>query len=188
MHISAPHIKHSVIPELSATLYRHRPPPSPLVVATAALKAWVTSLKRRGVGSFFMATFQSSIILSVTLTVSTAFLDFFKAFWLSSSASSLSLLLASYMRNRLVWKFVSTKRTHQLTPVAGLPPVQMAICGTFSHPRPQSCLCRQSLEAFGRSVAEIWRTPDLCSLTWTAAPCAQRPYPSSLHHYKEKAQ
>lgn len=34
-----PQNKHEVVPELSATLYRHWPPPSPLVVATAALKA-----------------------------------------------------------------------------------------------------------------------------------------------------
>lgn len=78
------------------------------------------------------------------------------------------------------------KRTHhQLThQQTGLPPVQMAICGTFSHPHRQSYPCRQSLGAFGRSVAEICRTLDLCSLTWTAAPCAQRPYLSSFHHYK----
>lgn len=94
--MSAPHIRHGILPELSATLYRHWPPPSPLVVATAALKAWVTSLNRRGVGSFFMAAFQSSIILSVTLIVSVVFWDFAVAFWPSSSPSSLSLKLASY--------------------------------------------------------------------------------------------
>lgn len=101
MHMTAPHI-----PELSATLYRHRLAPSPLVVATAALKAWVTSLKRRGVGSFLIAAFHSSIILSVTLIASLPFLDFFDSFGPLSSSSSLSLQLASYMQNTLVWKFI----------------------------------------------------------------------------------
>lgn len=85
---TAAYIKHDIPPELSATLYLHWAPPSPLVVATAALKAWVTSLKTRSVGSFFMAAFQSSTILSVTLIVSDPFLDFFEAFWPSSSSSS----------------------------------------------------------------------------------------------------
>lgn len=94
MDFTAAYIKHEILPELSATLYLHWLPPSPLVVATAALKAWVTSLKTRSVGSFFMAAFQSSTILSVTLIVSDPFLHFFEAFWpsLSSSSSSSSSL------------------------------------------------------------------------------------------------
>lgn len=104
--MTAPHNKHVVVPELSDTLYRHRLTPSPLVVATAALKAWVISLKRRGVGSFLMAAFHSSIILSVTLIASATFLDFFEAFGPFSSSSSLSLQLASYIQNTLVWRFI----------------------------------------------------------------------------------
>lgn len=84
-------ISYDILPELSATLYLHWLPPSPLVVATAALKAWVTSLKTRSVGSFFMAAFQSSTILSVTLMASAPFLDFFEVGWSSASSSSSSL-------------------------------------------------------------------------------------------------
>lgn len=87
---TAASVQHEILPELSATLYLHWLPPSPLVVATAALKAWVTSLKSRSVGSFFMAALQSSTIFSVTLIVSDPFLDFFEAFWSSSSSSSLA--------------------------------------------------------------------------------------------------
>lgn len=120
--------------------------------------------------------------------VSTAFLDFFEAFWPSSasSSSSSSPELASYMQNTPVWRSLFSQENSSSThsPAAGLPPVRMAICGTFSHPHHQSCPCHQSLGGFGRSVAEICRTLDLCSLTWTAAPCAQRPYLSSFHHYK----
>lgn len=95
-----------VVPELSATLYRHSPPPSPLVVATAALKAWVTSLKRRAVGSFCKAAFQSSTILSVTLIASADFLDFFESFWPSSS--TLSSSLASYKQRNMCGKCLLT--------------------------------------------------------------------------------